>query len=212
MNLDHLASILLDPGVPPALIYAAVFLSCVLESFFPPWPTDVVAVYAGFLAGRGLIEAEAVFVAAVIGTQLGVMSVFWISRRWGRGLLAGPMGRYLPAEHLGSLEGWFARYGAPAIAISRFFPGIRALVMPAAGLAHFAAWKVWVFAGVSVVVWNVFVVGIGLLAGTHLDSAKQVLVRYNTWAGIVVAAGLLVWGLLYLRRRYSGTSSNSPLR
>ncbi len=129
------------------------------------------------------------------------MGVFWISRHWGRAFLTGPMGRYLPAHRLGSLEGWFARWGGPAIAVSRFFPGVRALVMPAAGLAAFAAWKVCVFAGVSVVAWNVFVVGIGLLAGTHLDWGKQVLLRYNAVAGGVVAAALVAAAVTLLIRR-----------
>ena len=40
MNLDRLAEIVLDPGIPSLLIYVCVFLSCILESFFPPWPTE----------------------------------------------------------------------------------------------------------------------------------------------------------------------------
>lgn len=208
MDLESLAAVVLDPGIPPLLVYAVVFGSCILESFFPPWPTDVIAVYAGFLAGRGIVAGEAVFAAAVLGTQLGVMAVFWISRRWGRSLLGGPMGRYIPAERLTSLEGWFARYGAPAIAVSRFFPGVRALVMPAAGLADLAAWKVWVFAGTSVVIWNVFVVGIGLLAGSHLEWAKQLLVRYNTVAGGLIVVVLAGWAAIAVCRRLARRSAS----
>lgn len=208
MDLESLAAVLLDPGIPPLLVYAVVFGSCILESFFPPWPTDVIAVYAGFLAGRGIVAGEAVFAAAVLGTQLGVMAVFWISRRWGRSLLGGPMGRYIPAERLTSLEGWFARYGAPAIAVSRFFPGVRALVMPAAGLADLAAWKVWVFAGTSVVIWNVLVVGIGLLAGSHLEWAKQLLVRYNTVAGGLIVVVLAGWVAIAVCRRLARRSAS----
>jgi membrane protein DedA with SNARE-associated domain len=201
VDLERLAAVLLDPGVPPLAVYALVFASCILESFFPPWPTDVIAVYAGFLAGRGLVAPGAVFVAAIAGTQIGVMAVFWICRRWGRSLVCGPMGRYLPGHRLVSLEGWFARYGAPAIAVSRFLPGVRALVMPAAGLAAVAAWKVWLFAGIAVVVWNVGVVGLGVVAGSHLDWARQVLVRYNAIAGGVAVALLAAWAALALGRR-----------
>jgi membrane protein DedA with SNARE-associated domain len=202
VSFEALAAAVLDPGVPPLLVYAVVFASCIVESFFPPWPTDVISLYAGFLAGQGLLAPSVVLAAAVVGTQVGVMAVFWLSRRWGRALLAGPMGRFIPIAGLGRLEVWFARYGAPAIAISRFFPGIRALVMPAAGLAGFAAWKVWVFAGASVILWNVFVVGVGVLAGSHLEGAKQLLVRYNLVAGAIVGAavvtiiGRLLWGRL----------------
>ena len=208
MDLERLAAVVLDPGIPPLLVYAVVFGSCILESFFPPWPTDIIAVYAGFLAGRGIVAGEAVLAAAILGTQLGVMVVFWISRRWGRSLLGGPMGRYVPAERLTSLEGWFARYGAPAIAVSRFFPGVRALVMPAAGLADLAAWKVWVFAGTSVVIWNVFVVGIGLLAGSHLEWAKQLLVRYNTVAGGLIVVVLAGWAAIAVCRRLARRSAS----
>lgn len=208
MDLERLAALVLDPGIPPAIVYGIVFVSCVLESFFPPWPTDVITLYAGFLAGRGVVAGEGVFVAAAVGTQAGVMAVFWISRRWGRALLEGPVGRYVPPERIAGLERWFARYGAPAIAVSRFFPGVRALVMPAAGLADLPAWKVWVFAGISVVIWNVLVVGLGLLAGTHLDWAKALLIRYNAVAGILVLAVLAGWLALVLMRRLGRRSAS----
>src|SRR5512145_357598 len=129
MNLDRLAELVLDPGVPPLALYAVVFLSCVLESFFPPWPTDVIALYAGFLAGRGQLEYGIVLAVAIAGTQIGVMTTFWLGRLWGPSLLGGRLGRLMHAHRLVQLEHWFARYGVPAVAISRFFPGIRALVM-----------------------------------------------------------------------------------
>jgi membrane protein DedA with SNARE-associated domain len=202
VSLDRLAEAVLDPGVPPLLIYVLVVLSCVLESFFPPWPTDVITLYAGLLAGRGVLDPTTVVLTAVGGTQLGVMVVFWISRRWGRRLLEGPLGRFLPLGRLDQLERWFDRFGAPAITISRFFPGIRALVMPAAGLARFGAGKVWLYAGASVVVWNLLVVGLGYQAGTHLDWAKGVLMGYNVVAGGAVAAVVVIVGGVVLYRRF----------
>jgi membrane protein DedA with SNARE-associated domain len=200
MSFDRLAELVLDPGIPPVAIYALLFLSCILESFFPPWPTDVIALYAGFLAGRGQLEHAVVLVIAILGTQIGVMSTFGLARRWGPALLAGRLGRLLHAHRLAQLESWFAAYGIPAVAVSRFFPGIRALVMPAAGLARFSPWKVLLWAGLSVVVWTVLVVGLGVLAGTHLDWAKQVLVGYNTVALAIVAAGLVAGGILLVYR------------
>jgi membrane protein DedA with SNARE-associated domain len=201
MSFDRLAEVVLDPGIPPLAIYTVVFFSCVLESFFPPWPTDVIALYAGFLAGRGQLEQGIVLAVTIVGTQVGVMAVFGLARRWGPALLAGRLGRLFHQERLAQLERWFASYGVPAVAVSRFFPGIRGLVMPAAGLARFSAWKVLWWAGLSVVVWNVLVVGLGVLAGTHLDWAKRVLVSYNTIALGVVAAGLVAAVVLLCRAR-----------
>jgi membrane protein DedA with SNARE-associated domain len=200
MSLDRLAEIVLDPGIPPLVIYTVVFLSCILESFFPPWPTDVIALYAGFLAGRGQLEQSLVLAVAIVGTQIGLMATFWLGRRWGAALLAGRFGRLLNTDRLAQLERWFASYGVPAVAVSRFFPGIRALVMPAAGLARFSAWKVLWWAGLSVVVWNLLVVGLGVLAGTHVGWAKQVLLGYNAIALGVVVLGLVVAVLVVVYR------------
>jgi len=200
MNLDRLAEIVLDPGIPPLLIYACVFLSCIIESFFPPWPTDVLVLYAGFLAGRGQLEQGLVLVLAIVGTQIGVMAVFWLARRWGPVLFVSRFGRLVHAQRLEQLERWFARWGVPAVAISRFFPGIRALVMPAAGLARFSAWKVLWWAGISVVAWNTLVVGLGVLAGTHLDWARQVLLGYNAVALGIVGVAVVGTGIVLLCR------------
>jgi len=200
MNLDRLAEIVLDPGIPPLLIYACVFLSCIIESFFPPWPTDVLVLYAGFLAGRGQLEQGLVLVLAILGTQIGVMAVFWLARRWGPVLFVSRFGRLVHAQRLEQLEHWFARWGVPAVAISRFFPGIRALVMPAAGLARFSAWKVLWWAGLSVVAWNTLVVGLGVLAGTHLDWARQVLLGYNAVALGIVGVAVVGTGIVLLCR------------
>jgi membrane protein DedA with SNARE-associated domain len=209
MNLDRIAELVLDPGIPPLAVYTIVFLSCILESFFPPWPTDVLVLYAGFLAGRGQLQQGIVLAVAIVGTQVGVMTTFWLARRWGPRLLAGRFGRLFHADRLVQLEHWFARFGVPAVAISRFFPGIRALVMPAAGLARFSAWKVLWWAGLSVVVWNALVVGLGVLPGAHLDRAKQVLVGYSTVTFAIVAAGLVA-GAVVLLYRARGRRSTSP--
>ena len=200
MNLDRLAEIVLDPGIPSFLIYVCVFLSCILESFFPPWPTDVLVLYAGFLAGRGQLEQSLVLVVAIVGTQIGVMAVFWLTRRWGSVIFLSRFGRLVDARRLEQLERWFARWGVPAVAISRFFPGIRALVMPAAGLARFSAWKVLWWAGLSVVAWNTLVVGLGVLAGTHLDWARQVMLGYNAVALGIVGVAVVGTGIVLLGR------------
>jgi membrane protein DedA with SNARE-associated domain len=200
VSLDRFAEVVLDPGVPPAAIYSVVFVSCILEAFFPPWPTDVIALYAGFLAGRGQLDAGTVLTVAILGTLAGVMATFGLARRFGPALLAGRLGRLLHADRLAHLERWFDRYGVPAVAVSRFFPGVRALVMPAAGLARFSAWKVLGWAGLSVVVWNVLVVGLGVAAGTHLGWAKKVLMGYNAVAFAVVMAGLIAGALILWNR------------
>lgn len=201
MDLEQLADFLLNPKVPSVWLYTALFLGTVLESFFPPWPSDLVTLYCAFQAGRGRLDPAVVFVLASLGSQVGVMGGFWVGRRWGRALLVERPTRLLPTERLAMLEGWFARYGAAAVLVSRFFPGVRALVTPAAGLAGLSAAKVGVSAGIAVLVWNGFVFGIGLTAGARFDWAKRILATYNSAALALLLAGLAAWLLVALLRR-----------
>lgn len=201
MDLEQLADFLLNPNVPPLWLYTALFLGVILESFFPPWPSDIVTLYCAFLAGRGRLDPAVVFVLASLGSQVGVMGGFWVGRRWGRALLVERPTRLLPTERLAQLEGWFARYGAAAVLVSRFFPGVRALVTPAAGLAGLSAWLVGGYAAVAVVLWNGFVFGIGMAAGARFDWAKRILATYNSVALALVLAGLAAWLIIALLRR-----------
>ena len=201
MDLEQLAEFLLNPNVPRPWLYAALFLGTVLESFFPPWPSDLVTLYCAFQAGRGRLDPAVVFILASLGSQTGVMGGYWVGRRWGRALLVERPTRLLPTERLARLEGWFARYGAAAVLVSRFFPGVRALVTPAAGLAGLGAWRVGGFAAIAVLVWNGFVFGIGMAAGARFDWARQILATYNSAALALLLAGLAAWAIVALIRR-----------
>jgi membrane protein DedA with SNARE-associated domain len=59
----------------------------------------------------------------------------------------------------------------------------------------------------SVVVWNVLVVGLGVFAGTHLDWARQVLMSYNLVAGLVVLAAVAGGLVLFIRGRARRSAS-----
>ena len=188
-----------------------MFLSCILESFFPPWPTDVLVLYAGFLAGRGQLEQSLVLMVAIVGTQIGVMAVFWLTRRWGPVIFLSRFGRLVDARRrLEQLEHWFARSGRPGRRHLPVLPaGSARSVMPAAGLARFSAWKVLWWAGISVIAWNTLVVGLGVLAGTHLDWARQVLVGYNVVALCVVGVAVVGTSVALLYRARARRSMSS---
>ena len=81
--------------------------------------------------------------------------------------------------------------------------------MPAAGLARFSAWKVLWWAGISVIAWNTLVVGLGVLAGTHLDWARQVMMGYNVVALCVVGVAVVGTSVALLYRARARRSMSS---
>ena len=178
---------------PPAL-YLLLFASALLESLFPPWPSDVMTLYGAYIVGRGKASLALAFIAVVCGSLLGVMALFYLGRAKGRALFK--QGRKVfSQERLQGVERLFARHGLWILAVNRFLAGVRALIFLVAGVAAFPAGKVWGLAAVSVVLWNALLFWLGGLFGLE----SQGLVRRIVW--ITTTLVLVGAGVLYLNAK-----------
>jgi len=178
---------------PPAL-YLLLFGSALLESLFPPWPSDVVTLYGAYLVGQGKANLMLAFCSVVCGSLLGVMALYYLGRARGRGMFR-PGRKVFSLERLQGVEKLFARHGFWILAVNRFLAGIRALIFLVAGVAAFPAGKVWGLAAVSVILWNALLFWLGGLFGLE----SQGLVRRIVW--IVTTVVLVGAGALYLNAK-----------
>ncbi len=119
----------LDIGTLYVLLGAVAFV----ESIFPPAPADVVVAFGAFYAARRNTEFWPVVAAIVVGSVLGSLVVYAVARRFGADWMHARLRRLhlLNAEE--KLEGLYAHYGLAALFVSRFVPGLRAVVSPMAG-------------------------------------------------------------------------------
>ncbi|MES3517592.1 MAG: VTT domain-containing protein [Natronomonas sp.] len=91
-------------------------------------PTRALFVAAVLTVGSDAFGLASVFVAAVLGATLGQLVLFWLVR------YADADPENLPGESAADrIEGWFDRWGLPAVAISNTLPVARgSLTVPAA--------------------------------------------------------------------------------
>jgi len=121
--------------LPPPALYLALVITAALENFFPPLPADTIVAFGTFLAARGEATALGAFLATWIGNVAGAMAVYALGRRYGaeaveRKIFAyGKVGERAESR----LAKLYVRYGMLALFLSRFLPGVRALVPPFAG-------------------------------------------------------------------------------
>jgi len=188
-------------NLPPGWVYAILFFGSILESLFPIYPSDAVTLYCAFLAGRGTLSPWTVYGLAVAGSYVGVMAVYGIGLLIGRGVLGHRGFLSFTPDSLSEAGRWFDRYGTGALLVSRFLPGIRALIAPAAGLVGLPSLKVGVVALCSVALWNGGLLVLGLLAGINWEHARALLTRYNTSVLALLLAAALGWGVFMLYRR-----------
>jgi membrane protein DedA with SNARE-associated domain len=197
-------------GVIGALGYPGVFLFMALESACIPIPSEVVLVFAGFLAAQRHFSIGGAIAAGILGALTGSSISYAIGRFGGRAL-ALRWGKYLliTEERLERTQEWFERYGGRAVFVCRLVTGLRAIVSVPAGLArmNYVRFLAYTIAGTGL--WVVTAVLIGYFVGEEWQRIVGFLRRANEVVLVVVIiialAAYLYWHLRHRRRRHEGS-------
>jgi membrane protein DedA with SNARE-associated domain/uncharacterized tellurite resistance protein B-like protein len=180
-------------------------LLAAVENVIPPVPSDAAVALGAFLSHRGVTRPIAVFLVTWIANLLGAAGVYLAVRRYGRRLFASPTGRRLLAPRsLAIIEREYLRFGTAGIFISRFLPGIRAVVPPFAGLVGLGAMRTFLPMGLASAIWYGGITVVGAVIGAEWARITAVLVGVNrtlTIATLIVAALAVSWYVWRLRRR-----------
>ncbi|MBA2457741.1 MAG: TerB family tellurite resistance protein [Gemmatimonadales bacterium] len=177
-------------------------LLAAVENVVPPVPSDAAVALGAFLSHRGLTEPFAVFLVTWTANLLGAAAVYVAARRYGRRLFATPTGRRLLAPRsLALIEREYLRFGTVGIFISRFLPGIRAVVPPFAGLVGLGAWRTLIPMAIASAIWYGGITLAGSLIGAEWQRIVGVLADVNRTLGIVTVLAIAAGALWYWVRR-----------
>jgi membrane protein DedA with SNARE-associated domain len=184
-------------SLPAELGYAALFGILLVEFAGLPLPGETVLLGAVVLAGAGHLSLPLVVLLAIAGAILGDCLGYVIGRRGGRLLLLRP-GPFVARRHrmLHGAERFFARYGAPAVFLSRWVPCARYLTPLTAGAAQMS-WHRFLFFNVTGgIVWVASLSAVATQFGPAGAAAISAL-------GLVVAIGsaLVAWTRAMIARR-----------
>ena len=177
----------------------AVFVLMVVESCGVPFPSEVTMPVAGVLAAAGHLNLAAVIVTGAFANLVGSLIAYWLAARFGEPLLLGP-GRYvgIRRHHLEIADGWFRRWGLPAVFFGRMLPVIRTYISFPAGLARVDLPRFSVLTFFGALPWCAALTLVGYLLGTNYDRISAPIEKAAIVIALLVAAGLVVW---YLRGR-----------
>jgi membrane protein DedA with SNARE-associated domain len=177
----------------------AVFVLMVLESCGVPFPSEVTMPVAGLLAAAGHLNLGAVILTGALANLVGSLIAYWLAWRWGEPLLLGP-GRYagIRRHHLEMADGWFQRWGLPAVFFGRMLPVIRTYISFPAGLARVNLPWFSVLTFVGALIWSAALTLVGYTLGKNYERISGPIQNAAIVIAVLVAAGLVVW---YLRGR-----------
>jgi membrane protein DedA with SNARE-associated domain len=157
--------------------YVGIFLLMLLESIFPPIPSELIIPFAGFSAAQGHLNLFGVILTATLGSLVGAAPWYIVARlfglervRW----LADRFGRWftLNADEIDTAATWFTRWGKPIVLVGRLFPILRTLISVPAGLAKMPVATFVAFSALGMLIWNTILVMAGYILHQHYEMVE----------------------------------------
>jgi membrane protein DedA with SNARE-associated domain len=185
-------------ALPTAAVYVVIGGLAAVENVFPPVPADSVVALGAFLSQFGPLSAGTVFIVTWLANIAGAVAVYAVARTLGRSFFTSPVGRRLlrPAA-LERLEGLYARHGTWGIFLSRFIPGVRAVVPPFAGVAKLSAARTLIPAAVASGIWYGAITVTVVFVAEHLSDVARLVTGVNRVA-FILGFGVVVFVTVFV--------------
>jgi membrane protein DedA with SNARE-associated domain len=171
-----------------------IFFLMLLETVFPPIPSEVIMPLAGMRAAEGQFGLGAVIIAGTLGAMVG--NVFWYiaARAIGMGrfrMLIKRHGRWLTLDWVDvrRVQKLFGRFGSWLVFLGRMLPTIRTVISIPAGLVHMSFVKFMIWSTVGTAGWSALLAIAGYILGQNFERVDEVAGPISTViiVGIVIA-------------------------
>ncbi|HYS69042.1 MAG TPA: DedA family protein [Gemmatimonadaceae bacterium] len=185
--------------LPLGSLYLAIGVLSAFENFFPPFPSDAVIAFGSFLADRAHGSAITVFLLGWFGNVAGAGITYTLGRKFGSKAFLRRIEKYGGPDAEARIKRLHKKYGFTGLFVSRFLPGVRAIVPPFAGAMRLPAFKVMLSVASASAVWFGLITFLAFRAGDNWDVVEHYIVRSGKVAGliaiaiVVVAVGIWLW-------------------
>ncbi|QJR35072.1 DedA family protein [Gemmatimonas groenlandica] len=191
-------------SLPEPLLYGALVLAAFAENIFPPLPADTVIALGAFVAARGNGSAVGVWTATMIGNIGGAMMMYGLGHHFGLPWLMQRFPSLFPAGATQRVTERFKSQGVLAVIVSRFLPGVRAVVPPLAGAMGIGAVRALLAMSLASGAWYGLVCVLAFRAGANADALLARIAAQQRTVGLVAAAiVVLAIAVIWWRRRSS---------
>ena len=150
-------------------LYPGVFLAALIETVFPPIPSEAIFPLAGYLVLKNEMSFFHVIGLGFMGgtgATLGAFIIYLIALKLGRsGLQRYMKFAKIKQSTLEKADRWFEKYGDKSVIIGRLIPGIRELVSIPAGIFRMKPIKFLVFTLIGSCTWSIALTIIGYYLG-----------------------------------------------
>jgi len=169
------------------LTYGGVLLAVFANQICLPVPSVVFLIAAGALSAHGRMSASIVVFLGVLGCLAGDGIGFWLGRKWGSKAMR-LVCRFSPDPRRSSKNARerFHRYGPSVLCVSKFIPGLDAVMPPLSGAEGVSLLRFLALDAVGSLLWSGSYVGLGYLFSNELDAVIRWAKHFGTALGIAI--------------------------
>jgi membrane protein DedA with SNARE-associated domain len=186
--------------------YAGVYALMLLETMFPPIPSEVVMPVAGIRAAHGPMTLFGVAISGTAGAMTGNLLWYLLARAIGLERFKRFIDRYgrwltLDWYDVEKVQHAFGRFGSGIVFVGRMLPTLRTFISVPAGLVHMKLVRFLIWSTAGTAIWSSALAAAGFLLGKRFERIEEVVGPLST---AVVAAIVLVyvWRQLNWHRRH----------
>jgi membrane protein DedA with SNARE-associated domain len=181
--------------------YWGVALLMLLETVFPPVPSEVIMTVAGVSAARGTMTLEGTILAGTAGAMLGNWFWYWLAIRFGEARLHVFIDRFsrwltLDWDEIERGERLFEKHGSIIVLVARMIPTLRSLISIPAGIFKMSLRRFLVFSTIGTLGWSAALAGAGYFLGSQFQDVEQ-------WLGPLSTGVIALIVLTYLWRVFT---------
>lgn len=166
-------------------------------------PADTFVLLGAFLASGGRASNVLVFLSTWVANVVSALIVYNLARRYGEGIFRTRLGHWLlKPRQLERIAQFYAKWGTPAILVSRFLPAFRAIVPVFAGVSGISFPRVAFPLAIASAAWYGALIAMGTLAGRNWSAITSLFDRISTVLLVVACVLLLVFGWWWWRTRH----------
>lgn len=165
--------------------YWGVAALMLLETVFPPVPSEVIMTVAGVSAARGHMALEGTILAGTAGAMLGNWFWYWLAVKFGEARMHVFIDRYsrwltLDWDEVERGERLFDKYGSIIVLVARMIPTLRSLISVPAGIFRMPLGRFLVFSTLGTLGWSAVLAGTGYVLGSQFAHVEELLGPLST--------------------------------
>ena len=174
--------------------YLVIFVWVMLDQIGLPLPAAPLLLAAGALVGTAQLSFPLVILITVLASMPADLMWYLMGKARGGKVLNVLCAISLEPDFcVRNTEAVFDRLGPFALLVAKFVPGLQTLAPPLAGVTGMSLGRFLFLDGLGALLWSGLFAGIGAIFHNQLETVAVVIAELGVWAGLILAALLLIY-------------------